>query len=398
VLHWQTFRSGGRITHFIVVVFYTNAIDIYTLPYVVMKYSRRSFLDTIALAGISLPLVATYGGQNRGRPKEHRNEEGAQRLPMMALKAWEALEYGMFIHFGMSTFTGSELPDGTHPSTLYAPARLDVDQWIQVARDAGMRYAVLTAKHVSGHCLWPSKYTDYHIGISGNKTDVVGAFVDACNKYGLMPGLYYCSWDNHHLFGSGTPTFVGWEHMYTTARYREFQLNQVEELLTQYGPIGEMWIDIPGALGHEGRRVQYEQIVQLQPDNVIMLNNGISNGTQLKYDYTWPTDLMAIERYLPTSNHGYNPWFEIAEQAGESKSYYIPGEVCDPIGYEWFYVESDPLRSVNELTGMRLVCRSRGTNLLLDVPPDRDGLIPKRSVDTLLDVATKYEYLSGGNR
>jgi len=131
---------------------------------------------------------------------------GDQRLSLTALQAWEALRFGLFLHFGLSTFTGKELPPGDDPATLYAPDRLDVDQWVCVARDAGMKYAVLTAKHVAGHCLWPSRHTDYHVGNSGNRTDVVEAFVTACAKRGVMPGLYYCSWDNHHTFGSQTPS------------------------------------------------------------------------------------------------------------------------------------------------------------------------------------------------
>src|SRR5438093_1302814 len=83
-------------------------------------------------------------------------------------RRWESLGYGMFIHFGMSTFVGKELPGGQDPSSTYAPDKLDVDQWVQVARDAGMKYAVLTAKHVAGHCLWPSKFTDYDVETSRN--------------------------------------------------------------------------------------------------------------------------------------------------------------------------------------------------------------------------------------
>src|SRR6266550_3526986 len=177
---------------------------------------------------------------------EH-DPNGAQRHSLDALHQWEQLGYGMFIHFGMSTFVGQELPDGKAPSTLYAPDKLDVDQWISVARDAGMKYAVLTAKHVSGHCLWPSAHTDYHVGTSGNKTDVVDAFVKACEKRGLMAGLYYCSWDNHHRFGSITPSHKrSIDDSSTTQQYRDFQAAQIQELLEHYSPVGEVWIDIPG--------------------------------------------------------------------------------------------------------------------------------------------------------
>lgn len=328
-----------------------------------------------------------------------------QRLSLEQLKAWEALEYGMFIHFGMSTYDGDELSKGDKPAEFYAPDNLDVDQWVQVASDAGMKYAVLTTKHVSGFALWPTKHTDYHVGNSSNKTDVVEAFVRACGKHGIMPGLYYCSWDNHHRFGSMTPTFTRWESAFTTVEYREFQAKQMEELLSQYGRIGEVWIDIPQILGADGRRKQYEQVARLQPDAVVMMNSGFGDGSQLKYDFAWPTDLMAIERWLPSSAHGYNPWHRISHgglmtvgeasktvyQAEPELDYYIPGEVCDPIGYEWFWNSNDHLRSDAELLGMRLVCRERRANLLLDVPPDRHGVIPKDTVAALMRLRANME-------
>ena len=86
----------------------------------------------------------------------------------------------------MSTFVGAELPSGNEPSTLYAPDRLDVDQWVSLARDTGMKYAVLTTKHVAGHSLWPTRYNDYHVGTSGNKTDVVAAFLQAMRSAGAL--------------------------------------------------------------------------------------------------------------------------------------------------------------------------------------------------------------------
>ncbi|MEM1026728.1 MAG: alpha-L-fucosidase [Planctomycetota bacterium] len=291
----------------------------------------------------------------------------------------------------MSTFVEHEMTLGNESIDQYHPTDLDVDQWVQVARDAGMKYAVLTTKHVAGHCLWPTDQTDAHVGNNRIDTDVVGAFVDACNKHGLMPGFYYCSWDNRNRFGSVTPTVTledyagNWDISYTTQQYRDFQLAQVEELLTRYGKIGEVWIDIPGMLGHEGRRIQYEQIASLQPDAVIMMNNGVSNGSQLNYNSAWPTDLLAIERYLPSSHRGHNPWFEINDGRGEAKSYYIPAEVCDPIGYEWFNLDSDMPRDAEELLGMRLITNRRNANLLLNVPPNKSGRIPQRHIDALVE-------------
>lgn len=335
---------------------------------------------------------------------------GAQRHSLDRLRRWEALGYGMFLHFGMSTFDGDELSKGNSPLSLYNPERLDVGQWVAVARDAGMKYAVLTAKHVAGHCLWPSRHTDYHVGNSPVKTDVVEAFVRACETCGVRPGLYYCSWDNHHLLGSATPTFAGWERAYTTRAYQDFQLAQIEELLTGYGPIEEVWIDIPGVLGAEGRRRQYDQIARLQPEAVVMMNHGYGDGSKLNYTYAWPTDLMAIERWLPSSNRGYEPWHKIHHrevQTGDTvtgirsapetpEPYYIPGEVCDPIGYYWFADDRDRLRSDEELLGMRLICRARRANLLLDVPPGRRGVIEKPYVDALMRLRRNMERVAQG--
>jgi alpha-L-fucosidase len=199
----------------------------------------------------------------------------------------------------MSTFLG-ELPDGTAPASTYNPDRLDVDSWVQLAGDAGMKYAVLTAKHVAGHCLWPSAHTDYTVANSGNKTDVVKVFVDSCRKHHIKPGLYYCSWDNHHRFGSATPTDthdIG--KAYTTSQYQDFQTKQVTELLTQYGRIAEIWIDIPGVLGRGYRELLYRHIATLEPECFIMMNNGIGDGSNYPVDYAWPSDLIAIERKNP---------------------------------------------------------------------------------------------------
>nr|WP_286207830.1 alpha-L-fucosidase [Hephaestia sp. MAHUQ-44] len=300
----------------------------------------------------------------------------------------------------MSTFDGAELSSGNTPSARYAPDRLDVDQWVGVARDAGMKYAVLTVKHVAGHCLWPSKHTDYSVATSGNRTDVVEAFVRACDRRGVMPGFYYCSWDNHNRFGSITPSdgkefkaaqgqYDAWYlRAHTTRAYQDFQMRQIEELLTQYGRIGEVWIDIPGVLPRGFRNQLYGRIAELQPDAVVMMNSGVGDGSNYNISYAWPSDLIAIERFLPNSHTGHVAW-----QSIENRRYYMPGEVCDPIGKQWFFVDGDMPRSDPELLGMYLTARSRGTNLLLDVPPDRHGLIPTASVAALMRLRRNIDRL-----
>ena len=114
---------------------------------------------------------------------------GSQRLSLAQLRKWESLQYGMFIHFGMSTFLQKEIPDGTAPLSTYAPDRLDVDQWVSVARDAGMKYVVLTAKHVAGHCLWPSKHTSYTVANSRQQGQRVRAVLQVMSQTRRPAGL-----------------------------------------------------------------------------------------------------------------------------------------------------------------------------------------------------------------
>jgi alpha-L-fucosidase len=149
------------------------------------------------------------------------------------------------------------------------------------------------------------------------------------------------------------------------------------ELLTQYGPIAETWIDIPGVLGRGYRTFLYDYVARLQPDTVIMMNSGISTQEDYKVEYAWPSDIIAIERSLPVEA-GFKKFREI-----EGKTYYMPGEVCDPIGKEWFWVDGDVPRSDDALLKQFQACKARGVNLLLDVPPDRHGLIPDDSVQAL---------------
>src|SRR5512133_1803101 len=156
--------------------------------------NRHNFLKLAGsgMLGISsIPFL--NGAQDRSVPEGPgpsavKDEKGDQRLTIEALRAWQKLKYGMFIHFGMSTFTGDELDKGNSPAQLFNPSRLDVAQWISVARDAGMTYAVLTAKHVAGHCLWKTAHTPYSVLNSGNTTDIVDVFVNECNKKGIKPG------------------------------------------------------------------------------------------------------------------------------------------------------------------------------------------------------------------
>jgi alpha-L-fucosidase len=136
-------------------------------------------------------------------------------------------------------------------------------------------------------------------------------------------------------------------------------------------------------IGHLSARVSYrtflyQHIAALQPKTVIMMNSGISDGDSYDVASAWPSDLIALERNVPP-NTGHQKW-----RAIEGKKYYLPGEVCDPIGKEWFWVAGDKLRSDEALAKQLQNCHQGGANFLLDVPPDRHGLIPDETVAALM--------------
>ena len=307
----------------------------------------------------------------------------------------------MFIHYGMSTFLGEELPRGEAPVEAYAPTDLDVSQWISVAKEAGMKYAVLTAKHVAGHCLWPSEYTDYSVAYNQDDTDVVGVFVDECRRQGIEPGIYYCAWDNHHLFGSRTPTMSPGGYgdalkipteaeplekaPYTTHLYQSFMTAQIDELLERYSPLVQFWIDIPIILGNGYRQFIYDYLTGMYPEMLVIMNHGQKQkGDKLEFlpDKAWPTDALTLERY--TSTEPYDPIWEVKGQ-----KVYLPAESNMPIGREWFFQEDDLPKPLDELEMKFRASLNNRINFLLNVPPDTRGIIPDRWIKPMMEIKNR---------
>lgn len=364
-----------------------------------MSINRRDFFKRTGKGAMATTALGALGAfspiADLSETEKSPQKPGAQRMSLDKLKDWEKWGYGMFIHFGLSTFSGWLDPNDRKsgqfeipPIGAYNPDKLDIDQWVSVARDAGMKYVVLTAKHEYGHCLWPSRHSDYTVANSPVKTDIVEKLVEACQKRGVKAGLYYCSSDLYHRFGSLTRADAKQVFMhafpktqqedlppYTTSVYQTFMTAQITELLTKYGPIAEMWIDLPGELGRGYRTFLYNYMAELQPETFIMMNKGTPDSTKYDYQYSFPSDLLSIETGMPPES-GFEKWRTV-----EGKEYYMPGEVCDPIGKNWFYAPSDPPRS--NLVEQYLACRQRGVNLLLNVPPDRHGLIPDEHIRAL---------------
>jgi alpha-L-fucosidase len=284
------------------------------------------------------------------------------------IKKWERLKYGMFIHFNMNTFAGAEYDNGKMPAESFNPSDLDADQWIRTASEAGMTYAVLTAKHTGGFCLWDSKAVwkgreyDYDIASSGYKKDIVMQFMESCRKHGVKPALYYCLLDDHN------------EPVSSREEYFRLTRDQITELVTSYQGLTEIWIDIPSRLTPEQRIELYSVVKKYQPECLVTCNNGFSDGTTLD---NFPADITNGERTLPPVT-GHNPHRQV-----NGAMYYIPMEVCQTINQNWFWLPGDLTKSVRTLYYWYSETLKRGANFLLDVPPDISGRIPTNLVERL---------------
>ena len=184
-----------------------------------------------------------------------------------------------------NTFKDVEWSDGSIPATAYNPKKLDCDQWVRVARDAGFRYVLLVTKHHDGFCMWGSKYTTYDVASSPVKTDVVGAVAKACKKHGLKFAIYYSLWDR------SAPSYKD----KNPKKYTDYMCKQLTELLTGYGEVCELWLD-----GEWDRKVEdwdiprvYKLVKKLQPHCAVGINHTIVlNEKNRRYA---PPDSMVVD-------------------------------------------------------------------------------------------------------
>jgi len=285
---------------------------------------------------------------------------------------WQDMEFGVFCHFGINTFHDKEWSDGTLDPATFNPSELDAEQWVRAARDAGAKYFMLTAKHHDGFCLWPTSTTDYSIKASpwrNGKGDVVREVANACKKYGVKFGVYLSPWDRHE------PCYKDKE------AYDEFYKRQLEELLTGYGELAEVWFD--GA-GSEGREYDWPEIIALvrkhQP-NAMIFNMG-------EPTIRWVGNENGVAPYPCWNTVRKDDVLEFSRGAGRPDtrgSVWLPAECDARIRRNWFWHSDDAetLKSVDEL--MRMYYRSvgHGCNLLLNVGPDRRGLFPEQDAARL---------------
>ncbi len=329
-----------------------------------------------ALAGLIPSRVFTHA-------QSPRAEAGRPR-PTPAQLAWQRDELAMFCHFGVNTFTDREWGEGKEDPAIFAPVRLDTRQWARAAKDAGFRAMILTAKHHDGFCLWPSKTTTHSVARSpwrGGKGDVVREFVDACRAEGLRPGLYLSPWDRNN------PTYGD------SPRYNDLYCDQLTELLTNYGPLAEVWFDGANGEGPNGKRQEYDWprvwalVRRLQPEAVMFSDAGpdvrwCGNEKGVAGDPNWSTVDPKAVTYPGASGPGVTRALLHGDPSG---SVWRPAEADTSIRPGWFYhaAEDDRVRTVEQLVDLYHSSVGRNSKLLLNVPPTRDGLLHDTDVSRL---------------
>ena len=347
-----------------------------------MPGHRAALAATILLAPLSsIPAPATT---TMNDPDDQEAiESPAPILPIPSLRqlAWHERGMYAFVHFNMNTFTDMEWGHGDESPETFHPTAMDTDQWCRVFRDAGMTGVIITAKHHDGFCLWPSEHTDHDVestGWRGGEGDVLEDLSESCRRFGLDFGVYLSPWDrNHPLYGSGDA-------------YNRFFANQLREVLTNYGPVFEVWFDGANGEGPNGRRQVYDfdlfrdVVRELQPDACIFSDAGpdvrwIGNERGIVGETNW--NMMRRDEFHPGIT-GRNRELNEGQIDG---THWLPGEADVSIRPGWYYHQSedDRVKNLDQLLEIWYGSIGRGANLLLNFPVDRRGLVHERDAAAL---------------
>jgi len=307
----------------------------------------------------------------------------AQPLPSKAQLAWHKMEFYLFMHFGPNTFADKEWGEGTEPEDVFNPTNLDCRQWCRIAKASGAKAIIITAKHHDGFCLWPSKYSTHTVRESrwrNGKGDVLKQLSQACKEYGLKFGVYISPWDRNHP-------------KYGTAEYNEVFINMMKEIFTSYGPIWELWWDGANGEGSNGKKQVYywkrfeATVRKLSPNTIIFSDIGpdirwCGNEKGFAGETNW--------NFLDTAGFARGigaPPTDTLNRGNYNGKNWIPAECDVSIRPGWFYhkEQDDKVKSPKELFNIYLKSIGRGANLLLNVPPDRRGLIGKNDSAALME-------------
>lgn len=292
-------------------------------------------------------------------------------------------EYGMFFHFGIRSFYPGHVDwdNKDMPPEKFNPTELDCEQWIRVAKEAGATYAILTTKHHDGFALWPSKYSNYSVAQTPWKEgcgDVVREFVDACRKYDLKVGLYYspAQWGKYSI------------PFENAKEYDDYFVNQITELLTNYGKIDYLWFDGCGSEGHEYDKVRIVKAMnEMQPDMLTFCDPEWTPGIR------WVGNedgYASLNNPLVVSSTDFS---ELAtEEQKLSEAVFLPSECDCKLRATWFYDHNeDTIKSVDELFGMYEMSVGHGSNFLINIGPDNRGLLPDADVKRILELGERIK-------
>jgi len=303
-------------------------------------------------------------------------------VPTSAQLAWQQMDFYLFVHFGPNTFTDLEWGKGTEPEDVFNPTHFDCGQWCRIAKAAGAKGIIITAKHHDGFCLWPSKYSTHTVAQSkwrNGKGDVLRELSDSCKKYGLKMGVYLSPWDRNHP-------------KYGTPGYNDVFVNMMKEVVKNYGPFFEFWWDGANGEGPNGKKQVYdwhrfEQTMRtVAPHTIVFSDIGpdarwVGNENGVAGDPNW--DLLDTAGF--TRGAGA-PSTDTLNHGNVNGKNWIPAECDVSIRPGWFYhaEEDEKVKTPEQLFQLYLKSVGRGANLLLNVPPDREGLINEHDSAALM--------------
>lgn len=367
---------------------------------------KKSIVTAIlSLAAVANLSAQAYFEKNAAFPADATPEEkvdiASRVVPTPQQLEWQHMELTAFLHFGVNTFTGREWGDGKEDPSVFNPTQLDCEQWVRALKDGGFKMAIITAKHHDGFCLWPTKTTKHSVASSkwkDGKGDVVRELRDACTKYGLKFGVYLSPWDrNADCYGQGEA-------------YNKFFIEQLTELLSNYGEVHEVWFDGANGEGPNGKKQVYDwenimkTIRRLQPKAVtaIMGNDvrWVGNERGIGRETEWSATVLTSGSYTRAAEQNKELGINgMAKDLGSrdliaraKEIHWFPSEVDVSIRPGWFYhaEQDNQVKSLKHLTDIYFQSVGYNSVLLLNIPPDCRGLIHENDAARIKQMA---EYL-----
>jgi len=285
-------------------------------------------------------------------------------------------EFGVFFHFGIRSFYPGhkDWDDQPMDAAAFNPDKLDCDDWIRTVRDAGAKYAILVCKHHDGFANWPTKYSDYSVANTpwkGGKGDVVREFVDACRKYDIKVGLYYspAQWGGQTAFENGR-------------EYDDYFINQIGELLGNYGKVDYLWFDGCGSENHEYDQPRIIEAIRSMQPEILIFN-------------MWDPDTAWVgneDGYAPMNNSNRRAALDFSMMTSRKEqmtdTLYLPAECDCKMRTTWFDCEPNEhlIKTLDELVGMYEMSVGRGANFLLNIGPDCHGQLPEADKKRILEL------------